>query len=328
MLRRALLAILLGLGALAFSLEGTARLAQPLLRKQSPAYYYRPYIQSLTEPSESLLWSGKPHATVKIENSEGREVTYELNSLGWRDKEFQDAKAHVLVLGDSFTFGTGVPAEETYSSLLERAHPGAEFWNLGVMGYAPDQYAILAKRWFQERKWDAVILQISNNDLGDVEKHVWLARSGEPQKSGMLPERLAGKPRSLESRLEFLNLAAYFFALWSRSFPAPERLDEAMQRILLALNAVIEGAKARAVPLVVLQASDWGESAYGPDWGGSFRRDVRDLTAVQGVPMLEPHKEFSLEDFLPFPDLHWRVGGHARVAIQLTDTLKKLGFRR
>ncbi len=48
-----------------------------------------------------------------------------------------------MVLADSFTFGDEVSDDETYSSYLQQALPGAENINLGVHGYGHDQMLIL-----------------------------------------------------------------------------------------------------------------------------------------------------------------------------------------
>lgn len=326
--RKTLLGISLTLGAFLLFGELAARFAQPLLRKQSPPYYYRQYIHALTEPSDSLIWEGRSGITATIENSEGRDVGYALNSLGWRDREYPgEKKWNVLVLGDSFSFGTGVPAEETFSSLLERAHPDTEFWNLGVMGYAPDQYAVLVPQLLVAGHWDGIVVQLSNNDLGDVERHSWLDKKGNPAAPGSLPARVAAAPgrgRLFSSASELVNIAQYFYALGTRSAAPPAALEEALERLLLALNSVVQAAKKEKIPLVLVQASDWGENVYGKALAELYRRDVRGLLQAQGVPLIEPHAKIRDTDFLPFPDLHWRVSGHALLAIELTNAFRAL----
>src|SRR5271165_5175981 len=48
-------------------------------------------------------------------------------------------KQRILVLGDSFTFGTDVSDDATYSHYLESALTNTEVLNLGVQGYGQDQ---------------------------------------------------------------------------------------------------------------------------------------------------------------------------------------------
>jgi GDSL-like Lipase/Acylhydrolase family len=48
-------------------------------------------------------------------------------------------KQRILVLGDSFTFGTDVSDDETYSHYLQSLLPNTEVLNFGVQGYGQDQ---------------------------------------------------------------------------------------------------------------------------------------------------------------------------------------------
>lgn len=76
-------------------------------------------------------------------------VTYSINSSGMRDYNHPIHKPQgtyrIMVLGDSFTFGVGVPMEGTYPKVLERLLNGQnttkrfEVINTGVPGYGTDQ---------------------------------------------------------------------------------------------------------------------------------------------------------------------------------------------
>jgi lysophospholipase L1-like esterase len=69
---------------------------------------------------------------------------FETNSAGFRDREFPETKPpdvfRIAVIGDSFTMGSGVRAEDTYSKVLERNLNGPsvanryEVLNLGLAG--------------------------------------------------------------------------------------------------------------------------------------------------------------------------------------------------
>lgn len=71
------------------------------------------------------------------------------NSDGFRDKEFTDqsggTRSVIAVLGDSYTFGHGVPQDQTFPALLEnRLNQSVKsdlfrVWNLGVSGYNTEQ---------------------------------------------------------------------------------------------------------------------------------------------------------------------------------------------
>jgi len=71
-------------------------------------------------------------------------ATLSTNSRGMRgDKEYAVPKpasvTRVVALGDSMTFGEGVPDDATWPAQLSAAVPGLEVANLGGRGYAHDQ---------------------------------------------------------------------------------------------------------------------------------------------------------------------------------------------
>jgi len=68
------------------------------------------------------------------------DISIRINEDGFRDQSFSEknrhAKTRICVLGDSFTFGYGVEADETYSSIIKKTlfsrGYDAEVYNLGV----------------------------------------------------------------------------------------------------------------------------------------------------------------------------------------------------
>ena len=157
-----LLAVFLGGGEL------IVRLSLPLLRAHSPGYYYRQFFESIFVPSPKLVWIGRAGGKATIANSEGRAISYSLNSAGWRAAPLNPASPKVLLLGDSFTFGTGVEEGERYGDELSRQFPGTVFYPAALMGYGVGQYEILSQEMLEHEPWAAVVVQLSNNDLADM----------------------------------------------------------------------------------------------------------------------------------------------------------------
>ena len=98
------------------------------------------------------------------------------NHLGLRDREFADPKpprdVRMLSLGDSYAFGWGVKAEESYTKRLEQAlnAQGAgqryETINAGIASYESWRELELLKRLQPVLQPDLVICQVADNDLG------------------------------------------------------------------------------------------------------------------------------------------------------------------
>lgn len=117
-------------------------------------------------------------------------VDVKINSLGLRDHEIAMTKppgtCRVVVLGDSTTFGWGVPFEHTYSKLLEKTlnakPPGArwqrfEVINTGIGNYnTAQEVAAFKERWLALSP-DVVLLSWYINDAEPTPKPAdnWLA---------------------------------------------------------------------------------------------------------------------------------------------------------
>jgi len=104
--------------------------------------------------------------------SQGRRVSYQINSLGYRDAERsiprRKGQRRILCLGDSFTEGEGVPQDGTWPAVLERSSDKAEFWNLGWRGGNPQSYIVQARDGIAKLAPDALIVQLSDDDLVEI----------------------------------------------------------------------------------------------------------------------------------------------------------------
>ena len=96
-----------------------------------------------------------------------------INDLGQRDRKLekkQDGELRILLLGDSVTFGWGVPAEVTFGRKLESmlaSQPGrvVRTVNTGVGSYnTVQEYAVL-RAYAEVIEPDVVVLLYVNNDI-------------------------------------------------------------------------------------------------------------------------------------------------------------------
>lgn len=70
----------------------------------------------------------------------------------------QPGKRRIVILGDSFTFGTDVSDEETYASILGSLLPNTEVLNLSVHAYGHDQMLLYLKEEGVKYQPDVVLL--------------------------------------------------------------------------------------------------------------------------------------------------------------------------
>jgi len=101
--------------------------------------------------------------------------TYRINSMALRDDKYPAEKpantVRILALGDSSTFGHGVPLAETYHSLLEarlsKEHGPVEVINAGVTGYTAAQGWAYYHYFGEALQPDIVTFYFGPNDIKD-----------------------------------------------------------------------------------------------------------------------------------------------------------------
>ena len=103
------------------------------------------------------------------------------NSLGFRDAEVRTiplraAGPRVVLIGDSFTEGLGVPYPDTYAGILDHclSRSGLQVLNAGVMSYSPSIYYRKLKYLLEDIRLqiDYVVVAIDLSDIRD-EAHLY-----------------------------------------------------------------------------------------------------------------------------------------------------------
>jgi|GEM_PF-3139349 len=94
------------------------------------------------------------------------EVSYETNDLGLRDDPLRESdEFRILFLGDSQTFGWGVPFGERFTERIEQNIPGVQVINAGVPGYGIHQMKLWLEHHGFDLKPDLVVLTFIYQDL-------------------------------------------------------------------------------------------------------------------------------------------------------------------
>lgn len=133
---------------------------------------YPPLLTHVAEHSRQFGWTLVPRNTAR-QLTEDFDTVFHTNAEGLRVTCCNEAGApfRIGIYGDSFTFGTGVGDDETFASRISQALPSAEVRNVGVGGYAVDQYYL---RFADDvasparRPALAIFAIFPNNDLDDI----------------------------------------------------------------------------------------------------------------------------------------------------------------
>jgi hypothetical protein len=162
LLKNILLQTLLALCTLA-AVEAALRVADlRYLRIDVPGNF----VAAIFRHDPEIGWSPAPSQISTY--SHARKVTVRNNGLGLRDIEFErGSKPVVLFIGDSFTWGFNVEAEERFTELLRERFPGHTIVNAGVAGYGTDQEFLLLRRIWDAVQPRIVVLEVHLSDRRD-----------------------------------------------------------------------------------------------------------------------------------------------------------------
>jgi hypothetical protein len=269
--------------------------------------------------------------------------------LGWKGKkvfgDLRSPRARVLVVGDSFTDGMGVPESAMYYAYL-KAYGDPELFVYAAKGYGTLQELLVVERYIDEVNPSLVLLQVCTNDFknnsyaiqsasqqGDnffvspfLEEGVVRYRS--PPFPGSLPPAVAATSRLAyelfvaghHARLQLMN-RGFLPCIECRIIQGQERaaFDASVQTTGALLDRFV--ARVGATRLVAFP-SDLAEPFYG-----AFTRLFRE----RGIPFVEePARAIAAAEArgakLRRVDGHWNQEGHRIVGSSLADALARLGF--
>ena len=225
-------------------------------------------------------------------------VSIKINSAGMRDREYALEKPadtyRIAVTGDSFTFGVGVPFEDTYPKLLEgrlnesRKGPVRyEVMNFACGGYGTvDEVEVLKEKALPFAP-DLIVLGFNITDLYgnvDVLKGKW-AKGPQP-----LPE---GSLKRIKQKIYYSLINQSFFVRSLQQRKLRQKNPKPWENSTLAqrLNA---------------SPGAWGIFEAQLD-------RLKELTEPRGVPVLFLiiHDLEFLDERYPFLEIHQRVAGIA-----------------
>lgn len=107
-------------------------------------------------------WVNRPNERI-VHESANQKIVYSINSSGFRStREYTPTKENgitrLMVMGNSFVFGSEVDDANCWPSILESSNKNLEVLNAGVAGYGLDQAFLLFEETKKEWKPDVVII--------------------------------------------------------------------------------------------------------------------------------------------------------------------------
>ncbi|MFO0687440.1 MAG: GDSL-type esterase/lipase family protein [Myxococcota bacterium] len=284
-------------------------------------------------------------------------VEVRLNELGLRDGPLAEARAgglRVLALGDSYTFGIGVEADETWPGVLEQRleadlpdrHPTV--FDAGIPAYSARQIRQLGEELLPQLEPQIVILGLYTNSAWRVENPyvifgqtlittdrvgaMAIGRSNQLLITAFPP----GPLRSLDLWLkQHLYVAAHLLALvhqgrhWPER-PAPDESPAGVARawapVLAEIDRLDASVRAAGARLVVLPVNaQESDGSFSPHQA----RDnalLRDHCLARSIELVDPLPALIAEakgrPIHRFPsDGHWTATAHALAAGLLERTI-------
>jgi hypothetical protein len=266
------------------------------------------FVYGYMESWPRMAYRNAPNTTATFTGEDGHTFTYDHNAQGIRDRFFgpkEPGMYRVVCVGDSFTHGHGVDADQTYPKRLEEAlnardPDGAyEVVNHGTSGHGPWQHVFTVEEFVPKFAPDCLVLQIyTGNDLtDDLIPHKEVMRTYN--KLSHLRWKWERTPGPWEFRFReasvlfrVLNSAwrhgprqelRPWFAPWKRIDPGPPAarpywaepnliesyymLEKAWSEVEASIAQVAAWCMAREIPLVVLHIPDEYEMYRVPDVG-------------------------------------------------------------
>jgi hypothetical protein len=257
--------------------------------------------------------------TIGYPPSNPRPLSLNANSDGFRsERELggPDSRPRILVVGDSFVFGSGVETTERFTEVLEWLEPQWRVDNLGMTGWGIDLMVRALEKFGAKARPDVVILAVYTDDF----------RRAGPTYAGLgfaIP-----RFRLIDGELVSVPYPRPGFWRRLRAVEAMQRMRPAPDRNEYALNAALLDryydltTELGATPFVVFlpgrgdTPEDQQRRRFLARWASHREVPYLDLTGPihgAGVPRL----------YIP-GNFHWNADGHRTAAHHIYRELKAL----
>ena len=295
-----------------------------------------------------LGWRNIPGA--RVADAFGDGVGVAINGQGFRAAGEADAavppgKNRLICLGDSFTFGHGVSAEESWPAQLAAMNPTLDVLNWGTNGYGLDQMFLLYRMNGDRFAHQAVLLALIADDLTRTDMAYWTNGFFRPRVNFdprthwisndpiPRPVRQGGPIVTRRQRLLFLlGSSEMFRALrsWIGSAPSPQQKEELAARCEHLMDALDAAARERGAKLAVFLLPV-SETTAGVRWEDEVFRDLLRALAAKPYPvqnLTRPVRDRAARDGRPLErgsgDPHYSAYGNRVLAETIAGMLPAL----
>jgi len=282
-------------------------------------------------------WAVKPNLKNMTPFGEGKFVNS--NSKGLRGKtDYEYArtpgKERILVLGDSFTFGTEVSDDETFSHYLESDLPDTEVLNLGVQGYGQDQMLLYLKDEGIRYHPDIVVLGFV---FVDSYRNLWNFFAFAKPKFDLTTDGLrltnvpVPTPEQILAREPYRSRAIDLAVILREKIYWSSGVNERKARELTAriLNEMIATTRSIGAVPVFVYMPVYEEVSDASSSRSSREQYVYDYCQAQGVAclFLRPRFRESIEQGAKFETrAHWNPEMHRIAAEEIAKFLVEKGL--
>ncbi len=289
------------------------------------------------------------------------DVAMDISSDGLRDTTLavlMRADYRVLAVGNSFTMGLAVAAQDTWSKQLERLlaernrRRTVSVVNAGVPGYSPQQIRLRMEELLPTVRPRVVVFELTTQTFGRM-FHPIVLYGGTLVRSDVLPGLRITSTGLLYSpyRQAWLRHFDYWLnqhfqlgahvlrraslmGLMPRRVPDvleetdPARIREMMQPTLDEVSAAHRFAVTHATPFIVLLANlQLPDGTYSP-LENQYNKIVEEFCRQSGISYVDPLPELVRQSggrpiFRTVHDQHWTPAAHAIAARAVLDSLPR-----
>jgi lysophospholipase L1-like esterase len=287
-------------------------------------------------PDEALLFPVVPHQG-KIRPIQSPGLYWELdpaggglNSHGFRNREVSLEKAQgvtrIAVLGDSVTFGYGLPVNESFPAVLERElnRTGTryEVLNFGVVGYNAQQEAALYARRVRPFAPDIVVVAyVLNDGIPASEMLAFFAGSDAEREAetGTSRSRLIARAQRAFVRLR--GIPPHDLVPWLTETHTDRRAWGHVERALRSISAVAKRDGAEPILAILPLLLDLGNQPFAEE-----TEQVARVGRREGFEVIDLHEKLRDQQevelrLTPGDVIHPNARGHRLIAEALAEAL-------